>query len=112
MVGPLNPLEVTVTVTGLNPLQVAVPDLTGVIPAPLSLYEPDLLALAFGTSFTAGAIFIHSYALLVPVTATSIQCAFSGVPTGNCDMGIFDASFNLLGHTGAIAATTGLFTKP
>jgi hypothetical protein len=41
----------------------------------------------------------------------------SGSPTGNIDMGIYDATGtnngpnNLLGHTGANAAATGLFTK-
>ncbi len=65
----------------------------------------------------AGSVVFASFQVSVPVTVSQMRTAFSGTPTGNCDMGIYDASGagfipgNLLGHTGAIAATTGMFTK-
>lgn len=66
---------------------------------------------------TAGVAYFSSISVLTTVTVTQMRCQFSGAPTGNCDMGIFDATGtngapgNMLGHTGAIAATTGVFTK-
>lgn len=51
------------------------------------------------------------------LTVTAMRCLYSGAVTGNTDMGIYDATGagaianNLLAHTGAIAAVTGLFTQ-
>src|SRR5260221_10213561 len=66
---------------------------------------------------TAGAAFFVGVELYAPITIAQMRTVFSGAPTGNVDMGIYDATGanggpgNLLGHTGAIVATTGVFTK-
>jgi len=66
---------------------------------------------------TAGAAFLSAVILRAPATVTQMRTGFSGTPTGSVDMGVYDASGtngapnNLLGHTGAIAAATGLFTQ-
>lgn len=87
------------------------------LPAPFLLYDPTSLAAAAGTLPTAGATFFVGYVLYAQVTISRMRASLSGVPTGNIDMGIYDATAangapnNLLGHTGAIAAATGLFTQ-
>jgi hypothetical protein len=85
-------------------------------PAPFTLENSDVTVLT-ATATTAGRAFFTSIVLYAPVTVTQMRCWFSGTPTGNVDMGIYDASGtnnapnNLLGHTGAIAAVTGVFTQ-
>jgi hypothetical protein len=86
-------------------------------PVPVMLVDPTALAAGGNVIPNAGAAFFEGYTLYAPVTVTQMRAAFSGSPTGNCDMGIYDstgtngAPNNLLGHTGAIAAVTGLFTQ-
>ncbi len=85
-------------------------------PAPFSLETPDISVLS-NSGLTAGSAYFSPYILLANVTVTQMRCNFSGSPTGNVDMGIYDATAangapgNLLGHTGANAAATGNFTK-
>lgn len=85
-------------------------------PAPFTLEEPDITVLT-STATTAGKAFFTGIVLYAPVTVTQMRCVFSGSPTGNVDMGIYDATGtngvpnNLLGHTGAIAAATGVYTQ-
>jgi len=68
-------------------------------------------------ALTASRIYFGPLTLLAPVTITQMRCFLSGTPTGNIDMGVYDATGtngapnNLLAHTGAIAAVTGLFTQ-
>jgi hypothetical protein len=70
-----------------------------------------------GIAVTAGSAYLAYVTLSAPITVTQMRCGFSGSPTGNVDMGVYDASGansapnNLLGHTGANVAATGLFTK-
>ena len=69
------------------------------------------------TAAVAGSAILCSAIVRAPITLTQMRMVFSGAVTGNVDMGIYDSSGagknpgNLLGHTGALAATTGLFTK-
>ncbi len=79
-------------------------------PQPWSIYLDDIQAGAV-TTLTAGRIYLNAVVISAPVTIVAMQCTFSAVPTGNCDMGIYDTGFNLLGHTGAIAAATGIFRQ-
>ena len=80
--------------------------------APLGI-ENAVVAVAV----TAGAAFFAFKELFAPVTIAQMRCFFTGSPTGNVDMGIYDATGtnggpgNLLGHTGAIAASAGVYTK-
>src|SRR5260221_8699477 len=68
-------------------------------------------------ALTAGVAYFSSVSVLTTVTITKMRCQFSGAPTGNVDMGIFDATGanggpgNMLGHTGAILSATGVFTQ-
>src|SRR5258708_1303363 len=68
-------------------------------------------------ALTAGVAYFSSVSVLTTVTVTKMRCQFSGAPTGNVDMGIFDATGanggpgNMLGHTGAILSATGVFTQ-
>ncbi|SRR6266496_599774 len=68
-------------------------------------------------SLTSSRIYFCPVTVFAAVTVTQMRCQFSGAVTGNVDMGIYDSSGtngapnNLLGHTGAIAAVTGLFTQ-
>lgn len=85
--------------------------------APFTLEQSDVTVLT-ATAITAGRAFFSALPpLYATVTVTQMRCFLSGSPTGNIDMGIYDATGannapnNLLGHTGAIAATTGVFTK-
>lgn len=91
---------------------------TPFIPAPFVLAVPGYESVAVNaTAITAGAAFFNGIKLDATVTVVQMRINISGSPTGNIDMGIYDATGtngapnNLLGHTGAIAATTGLFTK-
>lgn len=90
---------------------------TPFMPAPFILYDPTSLAAGASALPTAGAAFFVGYMLYAPVTVTQMRASLASSPTGNVDMGIYDASGtngqpnNLLGHTGAIAATTGVFTQ-
>jgi hypothetical protein len=85
-------------------------------PAPFTLEEPDVTVLT-ATATTAGRAFFTGVTLYAPVTVSQMRCWLSGSPTGNVDMGIYDATGtngapnNLLGHTGAVAAVTGVFTQ-
>ena len=87
------------------------------VPSPLILADSGSLRATGATAVTAGAAYFTWVNLLVSVTVTQMRVNFSGVPTGNVDMGIYDATGTngqpntLLGHTGAIAAATGLFTQ-
>lgn len=89
-----------------------------------SFYPPPPFVLASdcalsGTTgaVTAGAAYFIGVVLNAPVTVTQMRTTLSGTPTGNIDMGIYDASGtnrkpgNLLGHTGAYTAASGVFTK-
>lgn len=82
--------------------------------APYVLMMPGAESAQTTAATTAGAAFFSAVIVQAPITITNMR---TGTPTGNCDMGIYDstgtngAPNNLLGHTGAIAATTGLFTK-
>lgn len=88
-------------------------------PTPLSL-EPDgtfVAATSTAVALPAGSAVFAAVELRATVTITQMRCLLSGSPTGNIDMGVYDASGtnnspnNLLGHTGANAAATGIFTK-
>lgn len=86
--------------------------------APFTLETPDITVLSTAVSLQAGSAYFSPVLLYASVTVTQMRCNFSAAsPTGNCDMGIYDATGtngapgNLLGHTGAIAAATGNFTK-
>jgi hypothetical protein len=86
-------------------------------PPPFTLEEPDVTVLT-GTATTAGRAFFTAVVLNAPVTVPQMRCYVSSAsPTGNIDMGIYDATGtngapnNRLGSTGAIAATTGVFTQ-
>jgi hypothetical protein len=65
----------------------------------------------------AGSAFLYPVTLLTSVTVTQMRTWFSGSPTGQVDMGIYDSTGtnggpnNLLAHTGANAAAGGIFTK-
>lgn len=89
---------------------------TPFIPAPFALYTDDITVLT-ATTITAGQAQFSAYVLNATVTITQMRCNFSGSPTGNVDMGIYDATGangspgNLLGHTGVNVAATGNFTK-
>jgi hypothetical protein len=86
--------------------------------APFTLEAPDVSVLSASISIAAGAAYLNAVILYSPVTVTQMRCDITnGSPTGNIDMGIYDATGanglpgNLLGHTGAVAATTGMFTQ-
>jgi len=81
------------------------------VPQALAPDESDISAGSFA-ALTAGIIYLAPVTIYTPVTITGMRCAFSGAPTGQVDMGIYDSAMaNLLGHTGAIAAATGLFSQ-
>lgn len=86
-------------------------------PKPAALM-PDGAASAAGSDVTtAGAVYFSALTVSAPVVVTSMACSFDGVPAGSVDMGVYDSTGsnggpgNRLGHTGAIAATTGLFVQ-
>src|SRR6185369_9875626 len=88
------------------------------LPAPFVLAVPGYESVAVNAiALTAGAAFLHAVTLQAQVTIAQMRINISGSPTGNIDMGIYDATGtngapnNRLGSTGANAATTGLFTK-
>lgn len=87
------------------------------LPAPFMLSSDCALSGGSGNPVTAGAAYFVGYTLLTQVTISQMRTWFSGSPTGNIDMGIYDATGannapnNLLGHTGANAAAGGIFTK-
>lgn len=89
---------------------------TGMI-APSAGSSGDIVVVSTATTLTAGSPYFSEWMLTGQVTVTQMRCWFSGTPTGNCDMGIYDSTGtngdpgNLLGHTGAIAAVTGMFTQ-
>jgi len=72
-------------------------------PKPFAVYADDLQQGGLSSGFAAGAIFIVGIVLLVPTTITAMECRM-GTATGNIDMGIYDANFNLLVSKGATAA--------
>lgn len=84
--------------------------------APFTLETPDITVLT-PTAIAAGQAFFSAYVLNAQVTVTQMRCSLTGSPTGNIDMGIYDATGangapnNRLGSTGANAAATGTFTK-
>ncbi len=84
--------------------------------APLALYLDDPAAGAAAAG-VAGAAFFNGISLNACITLTQMRTFLSGTPTGMIDMGIYDASGansgpgNLLGHTGPISASTGVFTQ-
>ena len=86
-------------------------------PAPLMLSTPGVESATAVTAVVAGAAYASLVQVLAPVTITQMRTSFSGTPTGNVDLGIYDATGangypgNLLAHTGANAAATGTFTK-
>lgn len=90
---------------------------TPFIPAPLIITPDGALSAGAGAAVVAGSAYLSAVAINATVTIQKMRTIFSGAPTGNCDMGIYDSlgtnglPLNLLGHTGAIAATTGLFTQ-
>ncbi|HEX3640096.1 MAG TPA: hypothetical protein VHV10_02275 [Ktedonobacteraceae bacterium] len=92
---------------------------TPFIPTPPYLATDGIVsANANGTgAVVAGAAYLSPITVFAPVTVTQIRASFSGSPTGNVDMGIYDSSGsnglpnNRLGSTGANVAATGLFTK-
>lgn len=86
--------------------------------APFTLETSDITVLSSATSVTSGRAYFCPYVLQAFVTVAQMRCDITAAsPTGNVDMGIYDASGangspgNRLGSTGANAATTGLFTK-
>ena len=89
---------------------------TGLV-APITLWNDASIATA-GSVLTAGAIYFVGIELLAPITVAQMRTSFGATsPTGNVDMGIYDATGtngkpnNRLGSTGAILSTTGLFTQ-
>ena len=86
-------------------------------PTPFVLCDPTSLAAGSSPLPAAGSAYLVGYLLYAQVTVTQMRTDLSGSPTGNVDMGIYDATGtngapnNLLGHTGAIAATVGTFTQ-
>lgn len=87
------------------------------MPAPQVLLYPGIENAAVVAATTAGRAFFAPVTVNAYVTITQMRTWFSGSPTGNADMGIYDstgangAPNTLLGHTGANAAASGLFTK-
>jgi hypothetical protein len=86
-------------------------------PVPNIVYIQGTENASNNASVTAGAAFFQLVVVYAPVTIAQIRCYFSGSPTGNVDMGIYDSTGtngkpnNLLAHTGAIASATGMFTQ-
>jgi len=85
--------------------------------APLVVFTPGIENSTGTFTVSAGQAYASLYTLLASVTLTQMRCCFSGSPTGNIDLGIYDSTGtnggpgNLQGHTGANAAATGVFTK-
>jgi hypothetical protein len=92
---------------------------TPFLPAPAFLAPEGVFiaATSTGIALPSGSAVLSFVELRVPVTINQMRCTFSGTPTGNVDMGIYDATGsndlpnNLLGHTGINVAATGSFTK-
>lgn len=86
-------------------------------PTPLILETPGIESASNFAAVTAGSAYFSLIQVLAPCTVTNMRCYFNGTPTGNVDMGVYDAKGtngapqNLLGNTGAQASATGLFTK-
>lgn len=78
---------------------------------PAALYADDIITATSSATLTAGAAYLSACELYASITVTQMRCQLSGTVSGNVDMGIYDANLNLLGHTGAIAAVTGIFTQ-
>lgn len=85
--------------------------------APFYLMPDGALSAGAGGAIVAGSAYAYGITLSASITVTQMRTVFSGAPTGNCDMGIYDATGanagpgNLLGHTGAIVTATGMFTQ-
>lgn len=88
-------------------------------PAPLMLRNDGMITTT-NVTLTGGAIYFCGIELFAPVTVAQMRTEFGGSPTGNVDMGIYDATGTsnkpgtLLCSTGAVSATgTGgtLFTQ-
>src|SRR5260221_12292943 len=63
------------------------------LPAPQMLVTDATDANNNGAgALTAGVAYFSSVSVLTTVTITKMRCQFSGAPTGNVDMGIFDAT--------------------
>lgn len=60
----------------------------------------------------AGAAYLSGVTLRASILVTAFRCHIGTVPTptGNVDMGIYDSNLNLLVHTGATAAASGILT--
>ena len=86
------------------------------LPQPFMMADATSLTAGSG-SLVAGRAFFISQVIYSATTFSQMRTFFFAAPTGNVDMGIYDATGgaaapgNLLAHTGAIAATAGLFTK-
>ncbi len=84
---------------------------------PFMLADPTALSGGAGAVVTAGSAYFVGYVLLAQVTVSQMRTWFGGSPTGQVDMGIYDATGtnngpgNLLGHTGANTAAAAVFTK-
>lgn len=70
---------------------------------PFALFAEDIQDGGLSAGFAAGAIFIVGIVLTANVVITGMKCKM-GTATGNIDMGIYDANFNLLVSKGATAA--------
>lgn len=87
------------------------------VPIPLVFSADGATSTAAAGAVTAGSAFAAAITIYAQVTIAQMRTFISGTPTGNIDMGIYDSSGtngapnNLMGHTGAIAATTGAFTQ-
>lgn len=85
-------------------------------PSPIVI--TDMFSLANGTAaITAGFAFYTGFTLQGTTTFSKMRTVLGGAPTGNIDLGIYDATGTnglpgtLLGHTGAQTSATGVFTK-
>ncbi len=105
MAGPLNPLEVTVTVTGLNPLQVAVPDLTGVIPPPLIIDNEAACLTGASNAASVNIVYLYAFELLLPVSIVSMRYRCTATALGNTNTGIYTFAGNVVADTGPQANT-------
>jgi len=90
-------------------------DTGGIVPQILGVTGAENAQVA--AAVTAGRAFFAPITINTQVTIAQMRTWFSGSPTGNCDLGIYDstgtngAPNNRLGSTGANAAAGGMFTK-
>lgn len=80
-------------------------------PCPWYLANPGFLAAVGPTARTADVVYAHEVYLNEPAQLTAFSIPHGGVSAGNIDMGIFDASGNLLAHTG-ITSVAGFVNLP